>query len=344
MLIKTLLAIPYTILWHLVNLLSRDLPLIIYCKDLTEWYVMEPIHKHLPEDTIVIGNRSTTFRLAEKNIKLKRGLVFPKSVIMCNNHTGIFPCKSIKMIGVRYGAYHFKEFKKSFFNHFDLYLFSSQADLEAAQAKGIDCGKVGGFPKLDPAFDGTYDDNELCRLKDRIGMDRDKTTILLSATWYRSDASAITEWYKKLHELTKFYNVLVTLHSKMDRRFVSRIKRQDSVVFIEDDNILPYIMISDVCVSDTSSIIAEFSALDKPIITFRIPHTKKLYPQTIKIIDKISYRINYFEQLILAIEYSIKNRSELTKERACFNNTFFDKLDGQSGKRCAEVIKQYLQQ
>lgn len=342
MILNSVLQFPYTVVWNLVKLLSKDLPLVIYCYDLTEWQVLEPVYAHLPEAIVVSGKKNVIDKLKGMQIRVKTGPVFPKAVIMCRKHTGLFPCKQINKIGLRFGAYHFKGIKDNYLSKFSLFLFSSQADLEAAQKKGITCGKVGGFPKLDPAFNGFFDTEKLSRLKEEIGIDSQKTTILLSATWYRSDASAVIEWYKRLNELTNFYNVLVTVHPKMDKRFIKRLKKHDEVYFIGNDNIVPYIMVSDVCISDTSSMIAEFSALDKPIITFRIPHTKKLFPQTIKIINKISYRINHFQQLIIAIEYSIKNRSELAKERSAANEIFFDKLDGEAGKRSAGLIKEHL--
>jgi len=244
---------------------------------------------------------------------------------------------------MRHGAYHFKRLTDAKnYNRFSLYLFSSKADLHAAKQIGVKTGKSIGFPKLDPAFDDTYNQEYLNKLRIKLGLDPDKTTILMSATWYRSEMSAILEWYKRVNELVKFYNVLVTLHPWTDKKFFKKIGKTPEVILINNDNVIPYIMISDVCIGDSSSILAECSALNKPMITFNVELGPRAVPETEKIIESISYRINRFPQLFIAIEYSLKNRSELAAERVQANNIFFDSLDGKAGFRAAQEIKKLL--
>jgi len=43
----------------------------------------------------------------------------------------------------------------------------------------------------------------------------------------------------------------------------------ENLRFIEDADIIPYLHAADIMISDTSSVVAEFLLLDKPVITFK---------------------------------------------------------------------------
>ena len=89
------------------------------------------------------------------------------------------------------------------------------------------------------------------------------------------------------------------------------LKNNPDLVFIDDYEILRYIMIADVCIGDTNSLLAEFCLLDKPIITFRVPVTARTMPDVMELIEKISIRIDTFEELAPAVERLFKNGDEL---------------------------------
>ena len=108
-------------------------------------------------------------------------------------------------------------------------------------------------------------------------------------------------------------------------------------------NAVPYIMISDVCIGDTSSILAECSALKKSIITFALPDGKRTVQKTMKIIKSISYRIDNIDELDTTIAYAIKHPNEKDQAMDVANKIMFDELDGLAGKRAADIILTYLQ-
>lgn len=335
--------IPYIIIWYINSLINKKLPMVFYCHDLIDWYAFQPVYKYLPEVVIVSDKNHIINYLRDKSINVKRTPSFPGVVIMCRNYLYKFPCKKIKKIGVRNSPYQFKRLinhKK--YNDFDLYLFTSKNDASEAMRHGITIGKAVGYPKLDPAFDGTYNDKYLSKIRHIINLDIDKTTVLFTTTWYKSDMSAVFFWCKKLGELVKFYNVLVSVHPWMDKKFIRKIKQVEGVIFLNHENIIPYIMISDLCISDTSSAIAECCALDKPIITFKVRQVTGTNMETEKIVENISYRINHFPQIIIAVEYCVNNKSELSKERQSANSIFFDKLDGDASMRAAREIKKFV--
>ena len=95
-------------------------------------------------------------------------------------------------------------------------------------------------------------------------------------------------------------------------------------------------------VSDTSSIIAEFCALNKPIITFKVGKTKRSLIEINQLLKKISIQINDISLLKKAIEESLTEPDKKNVERQRANKIMFDKLDGRAGKKAAEIIRKKL--
>jgi CDP-glycerol glycerophosphotransferase (TagB/SpsB family) len=265
-------------------------------------------------------------------------------VITCRQAAYRFPEEKVLKFGFRHGPYHFKPFANidSYNMNTEFFMTSTQEVKEAEEA-GIICATAIGYPKLDYAFDGTFDDTYLNSLKSRIGLSSTKKTIIFTATWDKSGVSGISKWYQRLNEFTELYNVLVTVHPSTSEKYIEQIKQTEGVFFIEDKNAVPYIMISDVCIGDTSSILAECSALKKSIITFNLPDGKRTVKTTMDIIKSISYRVDNVDELDAAIIYALSHPNEKNQEMDIANKTMFDSLDGLAGKRAADIILKYLQ-
>ncbi len=199
-----------------------------------------------------------------------------------------------------------------------------------------------GYPKLDRAFDGSISQSQLDQLAESLGIVRSKPTILFTATWDQSGISAIARWYDQLETLTPDYNVLVTVHPWTSERLIKRIKETPGVLFVVGYDILPHIMLSDVCVGDTSSVLGECCALDKPLITFRVKNNKRTVPHVIEMIMDISWRIDTVTELFTVIPQALEQPDKHKEQRAKANQMMFDTLDGKAGKRAADVILGYF--
>lgn len=101
-------------------------------------------------------------------------------------------------------------------------------------------------------------------------------------------------------------------------------------------------MIADVLIGDYSSIIGEFCAFNKPIITFKVPDSERTIPEIQELLKEISLQINDKEELENAIKLSIDNPNDKAANRDRANKILFYALDGQAGIRAAEEIKSYL--
>ncbi|MCP5060904.1 MAG: hypothetical protein GY936_00360 [Ignavibacteriae bacterium] len=334
-----LFKIPYSIAWRLANSHNYSFPVVFYCTDYLDYVIFEPIKKHLPDITIAAKNRAVQKELSDKGISSILLPVYPKVVIMARHALHKFPSKKVIKIGMRHGAFNFKKFiKASQYNKFNLFLFTSRQELKDAQEFGIKCGASVGFPKIDELHNNSITQEQIAKVKEELDIVNDKSALLLTATWNNSNLSAIKLWYEKLSLLTENYNVLVTTHHFMDKSFVDVIKQTDNVHFIADQNINKYLLTADILIGDTSSIIAEFCSLDKPIITFNISLQGRLNPEIVKMLDEISFRVNSFDELQNILPVALKNKTLHSEKRKKYNSIMFDNLDGNAGKRAAEEI------
>ncbi len=164
--------------------------------------------------------------------------------------------------------------------------------MKVAKTRGITTTKAIGYPKLDNAFNGMYNKCFLNKLKDRININKDKRTIIFTSTWNLHELSALNRWIDRVEELAKTYNILFTVHTWTEKRKIIKLKSIKGTFFIDSFDITPYLMIADVFVGDYSSIIGEACGLNKPIITFRVPESKRSIKEITEMIESISIRIN----------------------------------------------------
>ena len=322
----------YSLCWRILNLISPRRETVFYVHsaiDLQNWL---PVQKYLTQIPLVSDKAHTRKELREMGYQVRPLPVFPKAVIMCRVATHKFPSRKVIKIGMTHGAYHFKRMPKAeSYYPFSLYLFTSQQDLANARKIGVTCGKVGGFPKLDPYLPPPSPSPH----------PEGKEKLLFTATYAASGMSAIQLWLDRLGELTDAYEVYVSLHPWMDKAIKARIAAMPNVTYVHD-NPLPYIAIADVCIVDSSSVIGEICALDKPMISFILHPSPRSVPEIAEILDKCSIRISTFAELPAAIERALQAPAEFQAARAEANALFFNCLDGLAGKRSAEHILKLL--
>lgn len=331
---------PYCLLWRLAGRMGRRPAVAAFCAVPMDVALLRPVLKHLPAMPVVVKNRRTARYARSLGMTVRFWPVFPDAVIMCRHAAHLFPCESIVRIGFRHGAYTFKAFAGAkYYNAFDAYFLTGREELERAVRHGIRSARAVGFPKLDPAFDGTWTPEKLEPLRRKLALDPDKSTVIFTATWDRSGMSAVDRWARSLLPLTDRYNILATVHPWTSGRYVRAIRRTKGVRFIEDPDTLPYLLLADALVGDSSSIIAEFCGLDKPMVTFRVPSSRRSVPHVREMLDRISLRVDSAEELPAAIAAALGNPGKLRPARAEAARHMFDSLDGKAGLRAAEIIK-----
>lgn len=330
---------PYRAAWHTLSLLGRTPPVICYCAEAVDHVVFEAVQKHLPPIPVVSGSRARPY-LDSRGIPFAGLPTFPQAAIMFRHAAHKFPERRIVKIGLAHGAYRFKRFTRAAnYNAFDVYMATSSQEVEWGKRFGIRTAVAVGSPKLDPLFDGTYGRDALDAYRRRAQLDPAKPTVIFTATWDRSGMSAVDRWVDHLGALTHEYNILATVHPWTSRRYIEHLKRMAPVYFIDDPNVIPYLAVSDLLVGDCSSIIAEFCALNRPIVTFRVARAKRGLPEIFELLDGISTRIDGFDELPVAIEDGLKHPGRKSEKRSTANRLMFDNLDGKAGLRAAAIIQ-----
>ncbi len=337
------LTFPYYVTWHTQKLFKAGAPTIdFYIGEVMDYYVMLGVIKRMPQARIVAKNFKVRRELKEKNIDSILWPTFPDVVIMARHALHEYPIKNVLKIGMNHGPYIFKDMiKAKKYNAFRYFFMSSQEEVDLGVKAGVVSGVTVGYPKLDPAFNGDITPGQLRNLGTQLKLDPSKKNILFSATWDKSGMSAIHMWYNRLEPLKERYNILVTLHPFMSESYRKAIEANKSVVYIKDANNIPYLMLADVLVSDTSSIIAEFCSLDKPIVTFKVNTGKRLKKEIVDLISSVSISIESFGQLEPALEEALTN-DRLQPQRAIANQRFFSSLDGKASERAAKMISDVI--
>ena len=335
-----LIYLPYRAAWRIGRLFRKKRTIHFYCAGYVDYVVIKSIIKHFPAAKIAAKNKNVQAELKQYGVDSIVYPTFPDVLVMPRHTARKYPEKKMTKIGLRHGAYHFKDFVKAARYHaFDVYFVTSQKEVELARLKGITNTAGIGFPKLDAAFDGSWSEQALDRFREGLNLEKGKPVIIFTATWDRSGMSAVDRWADRLAEITDEYNVLVTVHHWTSKTFQEQIANTPGISFIKDKDILPYLMTADVMIADMSSIIAEFCALDKPIITFRVPDRKRTTEEIKNMLDDMTIRIDTFDELKDALREAVKYPDKLSKKRQHYNTVMFDQLDGQAGLRAADYIK-----
>ncbi len=335
-----LFKVPYTIVWEIRQALGLNKETMLYCANTLDYHIFSPVQRYLKPLKVIAKDKEVQNQLREMGIESTVYPVFPKGVIMCRQAGYKFPASRMIKIGMRHGAYTFKPFANTKgYNLLDHFYMTGSREVVLAEQKGIKCAKAIGFPKLDPFFDGTLDKALLDVTANKAGIDKAKPTVLFTATWDKSGASAVSQWYDKLAQFTEQFNVLVTVHPWTSDEMKQTIKHTQYVYFIDSPDILAYIQLADVCVGDTSSVLAECCALDKPIVTFKLDDGKRTVQEVKQMIQDFTSQIESFDQLLPALNAAIAAPDAKQQQRKNANTIMFDQLDGKASIRAADHIK-----
>jgi hypothetical protein len=340
-----LLTTPYYLFWKVKKLFHSGEPVIdFYIGEMMDYFIMKSVIRKFPQSRVVAKNASIKKELESLGVATISWPSFPDVVIMARHAMHEFPIDNVLKIGMAHGVYQFKRFiKAKKYNFFQRFFMTSQEHLLMGEKIGIQCGVAIGCPKLDQAFNGEIDDNYLEALKASLNLDPAKPTVMFSATWDKSGMSAIRLWHERIEELSDTYNVMVTLHPFMSKRYTDSLRNKKSIFYIDSYNTVPYLMLADVLVSDTSSIIGEYCAFNKPIVSFKVETGTRLTEDIKELIGSISVSVQSFDEAKTAIEKSLKN-DRLGAAREAANKKFFYALDGKASDRAAEEIVKVLQE
>ena len=222
-------------------------------------------------------------------------------------------------------------------NYFDLYLtqgpyFTRWFSKAASKHKDFSVVET-GWPKLDVYGKELhkYDSDKLTLLK----KSKAKKIILYAPTFSPSLTSA-SHLLTQIEELAKSkeYLIVIKFHDLMAEDLIDSYKKLsmsfENVLFIEERNIIKYLLIADLMISDTSSVVYEFLLLDKPVITFK----------------NNSLAIKWDNQLLFSglVKRVAENLLEdpFKQQRLKIFKEYHPYTDGNSAKRMVGAVEEYI--
>ncbi|PIE90829.1 MAG: CDP-glycerol--poly(glycerophosphate) glycerophosphotransferase [Acidobacteria bacterium] len=211
-----------------------------------------------------------------------------------------------------------------------------------------------GFAKLDPLINGDFTPFDL----QANGLDPSKKTLLYAPTFYPSSLELVPRsWPDEFAE----YNLIVKPHffSIAKARYAAQRERIDewrkaSNVYIarkDEHSLLPFMATADLLISEASSSLFEFAALDKPIIwcdflklrwTYRGPlryRFERRMDQDIKNYRHLGAHVGHYRELKKTVREQLSTPAMFHKQRREITAQLVGRVDGKASSRIADYLQ-----
>lgn len=210
-----------------------------------------------------------------------------------------------------------------------------------------------GFSKLDPIFNG-----DTCGLDlEMLNLDPSKKTIIYAPTFY---PSSLERFPKNFPENFQEYNLIIKPHyfSLSKEKYASQRKLLEHwnkyanvyLAKVDDYSLVPFMAIADLLISDTSSAIIEFAALDKPVIwcnflklrwtyrgifSFRF---KKRMDKDYQEYSNVAVRSDSYKMLKNIVAEQMLYPKALSERRLRYATKMAGALDGKASQRIVDFL------
>jgi hypothetical protein len=213
-----------------------------------------------------------------------------------------------------------------------------------------------GFCKLDPLFRNQVQGIDLVE----AGLDPSRPTLLYAPTYNPSSLERFPDdWPEDLSDC----NILIKPHAftfsrkqyKNQRRKLARWSRFENVLVASpnDLSLLPFMAVSDLLISEASSTLFEFAALDKPVVVANFYQMKWTYRGPLRyrferrfgrdnvIYQSIGPHVEHYRDLVGVIRQELKNPMRLANERAEYTRNHVGPIDGKVSVRIVDYLEKY---
>jgi CDP-glycerol glycerophosphotransferase (TagB/SpsB family) len=220
-------------------------------------------------------------------------------------------------------------------DYFDLYLtqgtyFTDRFKALALKHKNFEVIET-GWCKLDKLY--SVSEETKAKKLELLNKYSAKKMVLYAPTFSPSLTSVVA-LKKVIEKLANQEDVLLItkFHDKMNEELKELYKKMNNVLIIETDDITELLKMADLMISDSSSVVYEFTLLDKPVITLNSV-SKNIDWLDLNSVD------NVYEN-VLAILGGDDAYAENRKRTILLYHPY---NDGKSAKRMIEVTKNYIE-
>ena len=215
-----------------------------------------------------------------------------------------------------------------------------------------------GFSKLDPVFNPQLPTPALDLAE--LQLDPAKPTLLYAPTFFPSSMELFANnWPRQFSQ----YNLIVKPHFftytkskyKAQRRKLSIWQRAANVYVasVDEYNLLPFFASADLLISDASTALFEFAALNKPVIwcdflklrwnyrgIFAYRFERRM-DQDIQQYADIALHVGRYKDLAGAVSQQLQNPQEFEPKRLEYAEQLLGRLDGQVSSRIVSSLLQF---
>ncbi len=184
-----------------------------------------------------------------------------------------------------------------------------------------------GWPKVDPLFRPEMANR--WREEHRV----DGPMILYAPTF----SPSLTSAHALLEQIGRMsasgpWRWVIKFHPKMDPRWIRSFERLrgPNLVISHEPDILPLLKAADVLLTDTSSVVAEFLLLGKPVVTFR---TSAPGPHVLDIRQE--------SELEGALARALERPADLLRRGREYADTMHPYRDGRSSERVLQAVREF---
>lgn len=223
-------------------------------------------------------------------------------------------------------------------HYFDLYLtqgpyFTNRFNLLKEKHGTFEVIET-GWPKLD-----VYgkEKNNYEEEKNELLKDYHTDKIILYAPTFSPSLTSATDLLKDIENLAieTGFLILVKFHDLMSPNLITKYKslaeKHKNILFKEEKNIIKFLILADVIISDTSSVIYEFLLLNKPAISYKTKSTHIRW-------DNLTQK-----GLLTSSVLSNLKSDKYKQERIELNEMYHPYQDGRSAERMITAVKEYVQ-
>jgi CDP-glycerol glycerophosphotransferase (TagB/SpsB family) len=222
-------------------------------------------------------------------------------------------------------------------DYFDLYLtqgpyFTDKFTKLSLKHKNFEV-KETGWCKLDRLY---AINEKIKNKKDHMLSQYGAKYIVLYSPTFSPSLTSVEVLYNIIQKLGEHKDILVLIkfHDKMDDRWVEKYKNITSknILIVQSDDITESLQIADLMISDTSSVVYEFTLLDKPVVTF------KSRSKNINWCNIINKELFYDRVIDIVVngndQFSIQRKQTIAQ--------YHPYSDGKSSKRVIEATKEHI--
>ena len=316
---------------------------ILFCKNKYAFGILEPIRKELKN-----LNHDYIWYIDKKILQ-----DFPyKTEPHCSsikelknyNSEAIFVCGNAVphyLKGVKTQVFHgFAGEKKGHFrirNYFDLYLtqgpyFTKTFIEKRKKHQDFEVTET-GWSRIDNLF---IENSDLNNKKEELLETYSKEKILLYAPTFSPKLTSAPYLQKELISISKESNYLLIIkfhplmNEALKNEYENLAKENKNILIFNDNDITDLLKIADLLISDTSSVIYEFSLLNKPVITFNNIAKIKYWEDSKK-----------YKMLKYLVERNLK-KGAFSKERDELIKNYHPYTDGKSSSRMIKAVQNYI--